>query len=318
MARMESVVAVDELSKTFASGRRGARRTVVAVDRISFSVEPGERLAYIGPNGAGKSTSIKMLTGILHPTGGRAEVLSLVPWRERRALARRIGTLFGQRSQLWFELTPRQSYRMLGAIFGLDDASLARRLGDLGELLGAAELYDQPVRTLSLGQRMRCELAACLLHEPEILFLDEPTIGLDLLGKKVFRELLVRLNDERGTTIFLTSHDVADIEYVARRVVVINHGAVIYDDSVATMRRTLLATKLVDVSLAHAVGPITLDGVSVTEQTASTLKLVVDTTRRPVREVVDALLAGCPVVDLSVVDPPLEQVIAETYVAARA
>jgi ABC-2 type transport system ATP-binding protein len=318
MTGMSPVVAVDALSKTFRTGRRGARREVVAVDRISYTVEPGERLAYIGPNGAGKSTSIKMLTGILHPTGGTATVLGLVPWRERRALTRRIGTLFGQRSQLWQELTPRQSYRMLAAIFGLDDATLARRLGDLGELLDAAALFDQPVRTHSLGQRMRCELAACLLHEPEILFLDEPTIGLDLLGKQVFRELLVRLNDERGTTIFLTSHDVADIEYVARRVVVINHGAVIYDDSVATMRRTLLATKLVEVSLDHPVAPVELAGVTVSEQTPSSLKLVVDTNRRPIREVVDALLASCPVVDLSVTDPPLEQVIAETYVAARA
>ncbi len=314
---MASVVAVDGLTKTFVAGRRRARRTVTAVDGISFAVERGERLAYIGPNGAGKSTSIKMLTGILYPTSGTATVLGLVPWRERRALTRRIGTLFGQRSQLWSELTPRQSYRMLAAIFDLDDATLKTRLGDLGALLEADELFDQPVRTLSLGQRMRCELAACLLHEPEILFLDEPTIGLDLLGKKVFRELLVRLNDERGTTIFLTSHDVADIEYVAKRVVVINHGSVIYDDSVATMRRTLLATKLVEVSLGESVPPWSLDGVTVTEQTASTLKLVVDTARRPVREVVDALLERCPVVDLTVMDPPLEQVIAETYVAAR-
>jgi ABC-2 type transport system ATP-binding protein len=314
---MRGVVVVDGLTKTFAAGRRRSRRTVRAVDGISFEVEAGERLAYIGPNGAGKSTSIKMLTGILHPTSGTASVLGLTPWRDRRALTRRIGTLFGQRSQLWHELTPRQSYRMLGAIFGLDDAALARRLGDLGALLEADELFDQPVRTLSLGQRMRCELAACLLHEPEILFLDEPTIGLDLLGKKVFRELLVRLNDERGTTIFLTSHDVADIEYVAQRVVVINHGLVIYDDSVATMRRTLLATKLVEVSLGHSVPPLALDGVTVTEQTASMVKLTVDTTRRSVREVVDALLTSCPVVDLSVMDPPLEQVIAETYLAAR-
>ncbi|HVF05979.1 MAG TPA: ATP-binding cassette domain-containing protein [Frankiaceae bacterium] len=312
-----NVVEVDALTKTFVTGRRSARRTVRAVDGISLTVEAGERLAYIGPNGAGKSTSIKMLTGILHPTSGTARVLGLVPWKERRALARRIGTLFGQRSQLWFELTPRQSYRMLGAIFGLSDDDVVRRLGDLGELLDARELYDQPVRTLSLGQRMRAELTACLLHEPTILFLDEPTIGLDLLGKKVFRELLVRLNEERGTTIFLTSHDVADIEYVAKRVVVINHGSVIYDDSVATMRRTLLATKLVEVSLAHPVPAVAMAGVTVTEQTASTLKLEVDTTRRPVREVVDELLTSCPVVDLSVVDPPLEQVIAETYVAAR-
>ena len=143
-------------------------------------------------------------------------MLGIVPWEERQRLAQRIGTLFGQRSLLWLELAPRQSYRMLAAIYGLDRAAERRRVDELGELLGASDLFDQPVRNLSLGQRMRCELAACLLHDPEILFLDEPTIGLDLVAKQRFRELLVRLNEQQGTTIFLTSHDVADIEHVAR------------------------------------------------------------------------------------------------------
>jgi ABC-2 type transport system ATP-binding protein len=308
-------IQVDALHRVFVTGRRRSRQDLVAVDHISLRIEAGERVAYIGPNGAGKSTSIKMLTGILHPTSGDAKVLGLTPWTQRRALTRRIGTLFGQRSQLWFELTPAQSFRMLAAIYDLDDAALGRRVGELGELLEASELFAQPVRSLSLGQRMRCELAACLLHEPDILFLDEPTIGLDLLGKQRFRELLVRLNEERNTTVFLTSHDVADIEYVARRVIVINHGSVIYDNDVDVMRRTLLATKLVDVSLEHAVEFGAMPGVTVAEHTPSVLKLVVDTRARPVRDVVDALLSQYPVTDLSVVDPPLEQVIGEIYTA---
>src|SRR5262249_55884990 len=157
----------------------------------------------------------KMLTGILHPTSGAATVLGMVPWERRRDLTRRIGTLFGQRSQLWFELTPRETFRMLGAIYDLDAPRLRARVGELGALLDPTELFASPVRSLPWGQRMRCGLAAGMLHEPAILFLDEPTIGLDLLAKQRFRELLVRLNEERGTTIFLTSHDVADIEYVA-------------------------------------------------------------------------------------------------------
>jgi ABC-2 type transport system ATP-binding protein len=310
-------IEVAGLSKSFTTGRGRKRREVEAVHELSFVAEAGERLAYIGPNGAGKSTSIKMLTGILHPTSGDVSVLGFVPWKERKALAARIGTLFGQRSQLWLELTPRQSLRMLAAIFRLDDDRYRRRVGELGELLEATDLFDVPVRNLSLGQRMRCELAACLLHEPSILFLDEPTIGLDLVGKQRFRELLVRLNDEKRTTIFLTSHDVADIEHVARRVIVINHGSVIYDNDVNAMRRTFLGTKLVEVSLAHDVGPIDFDGVEVTEQTPSTLKLVVDTSRRDVRGVVDELLDSLPVTDLSIVDPPLEQVIGSIYDAPR-
>jgi ABC-2 type transport system ATP-binding protein len=311
-------IEVRGLTKVFQTGRGTSRRRVDAVRAITFTVEPGERVAYIGPNGAGKSTSIKILTGILHPTSGEATVLGVVPWLDRRRLAARIGTLFGQRSLLWLERPPRQSYRMLAAIYGLDRERERARVGELAELLEAADLFDMPVRSLSLGQRMRCELAACMLHEPEVLFLDEPTIGLDLLAKQRFRELLVRLNVERGTTIFLTSHDVADIEHVARRAIVINHGSVIYDDAVASMRHALLATKLVEVNLGQPAAPLILDGVTVLEQTATTMKLVVDTTTTSIRTVLDALLDGATVADISVVDPPLEQVIAEIYELPRA
>jgi ABC-2 type transport system ATP-binding protein len=305
------------LTKHFDTGRGRKRRSVDAVTDLSFEVEAGERLAFIGPNGAGKSTSIKMLTGILHPTAGTASVLGLQPWTQRRALAARIGTLFGQRSQLWFELTPRQSFRMLAAIYDLDRAQERQRVDELGELLQARDLFDQPVRSLSLGQRMRCELAACLLHSPEILFLDEPTIGLDLLAKQRFRELLVELNEAKGTTIFLTSHDVADIEHVARRVIVINHGTLIYDDAVSSMRQKLLATKLIEVGVEEGAPRTFRDGVTVIEQTATALRLSVDTGRCTVRDVLDDLLESCTVLDISVVDPPLEQVIAEIYGAKR-
>jgi ABC-2 type transport system ATP-binding protein len=305
-------IEVRALTKVFRTGRRSSRREIQAVRDLTLDVAAGERVAYIGPNGAGKSTSIKILTGILHPTSGAATVLGIVPWEERQRLARRIGTLFGQRSLLWLELAPRQSYRMLAAIYGLDRAAEQRRIGELGELLDATALMDQPVRSLSLGQRMRCELAACLLHDPEILFLDEPTIGLDLVAKQRFRELLVRLNEQQGTTIFLTSHDVADIEHVAERAVVINHGEVIYDDQVGAMRRALLATKIVDVGLTGPIDVPAFDGVRVLEHTDQVLQLVVETGRTDIRTVLDALL-GPSVADISVVDPPLEQVIAEIY-----
>jgi ABC-2 type transport system ATP-binding protein len=313
-----AAISVRGLVKSFDVGRGRKRRTVDAVRDVTFDVAPGERIAYIGPNGAGKSTSIKVLTGILHATAGDVRVLGLVPWAQRRQLTRRIGTLFGQRSQLWFELTPRQSYRMLAAIHGLDRATEAARLGALAELLDAGDLFDQPVRTLSLGQRMRCELAACMLHEPEVLFLDEPTIGLDLLAKQRFRQLLVRLNAERGTTTFLTSHDIADVEAVAERVVVMNHGAIVHDATVAALRRTLLATKLVEVTLSAPVASPGLDGVTVAEHGDALVRLVVDTNRRSVRDVLDDVLDRWPVADISVVDPPLEQVIAEVYTAAPA
>jgi ABC-2 type transport system ATP-binding protein len=306
-------IEVVSLGKSFVSGRGRRRRRVDAVHDVSFAVDAGERVAYLGPNGAGKSTTIKMLTGVLHASGGDARVLGLVPWQQRRTLTRRIGTLFGQRSQLWHELTPRQSFRMLAAIHRLGPAQERRRVGELAGLLDAGDLFDRSVRSLSLGQRMRCELAACLLHEPAILFLDEPTIGLDLLARQRFRELLVRLNVERGTTIFLTSHDVADVEAVAQRAIVMNAGTIIYDDAVATMRRELLATKLIEVTLSSPVERVAIDGVAVTRHRDGIVDLTVDTTRRSVRDVLDAVLDAWPVADISVLDPPLEMVIAEIY-----
>jgi len=293
----------------------GRGREVEAVRGISFSVERGERLAYIGPNGAGKSTSIKILTGILHPTSGTASVLGLVPWQQRRELARSIGVLFGQRSQLWFELSPRQSFDLLGRIYGLDRDTTRRRVDEIGGLLEAADLFDIPLRNLSLGQRMRCELAASLLHHPQVLFLDEPTIGMDLVAKQRFREMVVRLNAEQGTTVFLTSHDVSDIEQVARRVIVINGGALIYDDRVSRMRRSVLSTKLLEVRFEEPPSPgsLELDGLEVVKESGLGYKLVVDTERRSIREVLDTLLDTQRVADISVLDPPLEDVIARIY-----
>lgn len=309
------VVTATGLTKTFRTGRGRSARPVEAVAGISFSVDAGERLAYIGPNGAGKSTSIKILTGILHPDKGRADVLGLVPWKERRRLALEIGTLFGQRSQLWLELPARESLTLLGSIYRLDRARTRRRIAELGELLDASPLFDTPVRNLSLGQRMRCELAASLLHEPRVLFLDEPTIGLDLVAKQRFRDLVVRLNAETGTTLFLTSHDVSDIEQVARRVIVINHGRLIYDDRVSAMRRSLLRTKLLEVRFDERVAEVDVEGAEVLKGSGSGFKLRVDTDRRPIRHVLDDLLDRYHVADISVLDPPLEDVITEIYEA---
>jgi ABC-2 type transport system ATP-binding protein len=313
-----STVEVTGLSKTFRTetGRRKGA-AVEAVRDITFSVDAGERLAYIGPNGAGKSTSIKMLTGILHPTSGDVRVLGYIPWKERRSLVGRIGALFGQRSQLWFELTPRRTFALLAAIYDLD-ADVARvRVDELGAMLGASDLFDTPARDLSLGQRMRCELAASMLHAPEVLFMDEPTIGLDLVAKQRFREMVVRLNEQNGTTIFLTSHDTADIEHVARRVIVINHGTIIYDDAVSRMRRSLLRRKLLEVRFETEPGPLAMEGVEILKHSGLGYKLVVDTDRHSIREFLDELLDRHEVADISVMDPPLEEIIGRIYEAPR-
>lgn len=309
---MEAINA-HHLEKSFSTGRRRNRAVVEAVRDISITVQGGERVAYIGPNGAGKSTSIKIFTGILQPTAGEVQVLGLVPWRDRIALTRRIGVLFGQRSQLWSELTPHQGLTMLGAIFRLERSSVPTRLAEVAELLDATDLLDQPVRSLSLGQRMRCELAASLLHRPEILFLDEPTIGLDLVAKQVFRSLISRLNEENNTTIFLTSHDVADIEAVAERVIIINHGEVVYDGSVTALRQSALSQKLVEVHFADPTEVSVSPGVEIVDSSPFSCELRVDTRVTGVSDLVAALLQRYAVVDLSVADPPLEDVIGDLY-----
>jgi ABC-2 type transport system ATP-binding protein len=191
------------------------------------------------------------------------------------------------------------------------------RVDELAELLDAGDLFDVPVRSLSLGQRMRCELAATVLHQPRVVFLDEPTIGLDLIAKQRFRDLIVRLNEELGTTIFLTSHDVSDIEQVAKRVIVINHGTIIYDGRVSTMRRSLLRTKLLEVRFEESPGPVLVDGVEVLKESGAGYKLVVDTERRSIREVLDDLLDRYHVADISVLDPPLEEIISKIYQEPR-
>jgi ABC-2 type transport system ATP-binding protein len=236
-----------------------------------------------------------------------------VPWDRRRELAMQIGTLFGQRSQLWYQLTPRQTYGLLARIYRLTPEQERRSVGELGELLDAVDLFDRPVRTLSLGQRMRCELVCSLLHGPQVLFLDEPTIGLDLVAKARFRDLVLRINSERGTTVFLTSHDVSDIEHVARRVIVINHGRLIYDDRVGRMRRELLATKMVDVRFEEPPADLNVEGAHVEKLSGAGAKLVVDTEKRPIRSVLDELLDRYPVVDISVTDPPLDEIVSHIY-----
>ena len=248
---MTIAVDVQDLTKSFRTREprgAGARarvadlvaprsRAVLAVDHVTFSIDAGARVAFIGPNGAGKSTTLKILSGILHPTSGRVEVAGFVPARDRNALGFAIGTVFGQRSQLWYNLAARDTLELLAHVYEIPRGVWRSRLRELTDAFDLGPLLDRPVRQLSLGERMRCEIAASLLHAPRVLFLDEPTIGLDVTAKATIRELLHRRSSQDGTTLLLTSHDTGDIEEVCDRVVIIHRGRILLDASVAEMKR---------------------------------------------------------------------------------
>jgi ABC-2 type transport system ATP-binding protein len=321
-----AVIEVNGLHKVFRTkikepGLRGSVRAllrptyseVVAVKDINFEVETGELLAFIGPNGAGKSTTIKMLTGILNPTAGTAKVLGLVPWEARRQLAFSIGSVFGQKSQLWYHLPALDSFRLLGSIYEIDGKDFAKRLGQVMELFELEDFIKTPVRKLSLGQRMRCEIAASILYRPKVIFLDEPTIGLDVVAKLKIRELIKRLNEEEKTTIFFTSHDAGDIEQLCKRVIVINHGAIILDTSTSYLRHNYLTTKIVNVKFTAPCPGLTLSNVEILKHTEKGVKLRVNTKFNSIENVLSELFAQVDTEDISVEEPAMEVIIRDIY-----
>ncbi len=318
-----SALHLNHISKTFEfNARHGLAgffrpdtKTIQAVHDLSLTVPSGQALAFIGPNGAGKSTTIKMLTGILRPTAGSLRVLGLDPATQRRALALRIGTVFGQRSQLVFNLPLTQSFDLTAAMYQVPAATARVRIAELVRQFDLADFIAQPVRKLSLGQRMRAEVANALIHQPDIIFLDEPTIGLDIVAKRSLRQVLKAVNRTHGTTIFLTSHDVGDIEEVCDRTVVINHGRVALDATTADLKARYLQTKTVSVAIEQpSPRPQAIAGVTPLLQDGR-LVFTVDTTRTSLKTFMRALATSLDIADITIADIPLEDIIHELYQA---
>ncbi|KAB2902865.1 MAG: ATP-binding cassette domain-containing protein [Anaerolineae bacterium] len=321
------IITLQELKKVFrlkqkAPGLRGSFRallrpeyqTVEAVKGISLEMEQGELLAFIGPNGAGKSTTIKMLTGILYPSSGEASVLGYIPWQQRRELSYHIGSIFGQKPQLWYHLPPIDTFELFAHLYELEPSAFRQRRDFLVEAFSLEELLHVPVRKLSLGQRMRCEVAASLLHRPRILFLDEPTIGLDVVAKQKLREAIKLLHEQEKLTIFLTSHDVGDVEALCRRVIVINHGQVIFDDTTSALKRRFLHKKIISVRFGQPVPEdFSVKNATLLKRGEWGVKIELDTRVRPVDNLIQAIMNYAPVMDINVEDPPMEDVIREIY-----
>ena len=322
---MENIIEIKKLSKTFKikekeKGFKGSIKSIFkpkykikkAVNGIDLTVKKGEIIAFIGPNGAGKSTTIKMLTGILMPTKGTALVSGIDPSKQRKKLAYKIGTVFGQKEQLWTHLTPYDNFKFFGAIYDLKDYEIEKRIKELNETLELQEFINTPVRNLSLGQRIRCEIAASLIHKPEILFLDEPTIGLDPVVKENIRVLIKRMNKEYGTTIFLTSHDVGDIEKLCKRVVIINDGKVVLDDSMENLKYNYLNKKIIEVKMKEKVNLDDEDGITVLKDKGYNLKLAIDVDKKSVADVIKMLNTD-KIIDINISNEPLENIIANIY-----
>ena len=294
---------------------RPEQKTIVAVDNISFSVEPGERVAFIGPNGAGKSTTIKMLAGILHPTAGTIDVLGYHPTRDRRQLAYQIGTVFGQRSQLFPNLPLTDSFEFFGVMYDFTSADIKARTAELIKLFELEEFARQPVRKLSLGQRMRAEIATSLFHRPALIFLDEPTIGLDVVAKKNLRDLLISINTQEATTLFLTSHDVGDIESLCSRTIVINYGKIIRDLPTVELAKDFSSEKYIELILGTAIDhcPMLPAGLTYVNQEAEVVTIAVDTTRFTISDALQKILPHFNVRDVNVYNTDLETVIRYMY-----
>jgi len=292
---------------------RRKHRTVTALDGLSFSLEEGELLGYIGPNGAGKSTAVKILSGILVPDSGRVEVLGRTPWQDRIETVRHWGWCSASGTQLWWDLPAVESFELLRDIYGVPQVEYERNRDELVELLDLTRLLDPPVRQLSLGQRMRCDLAAARLHSPQILYLDEPTIGLDAVSKLAIRDFVRRLNRERGVTVILTTHDMDDIEALCRRVLVVNEGRLLTDGTLDDLRARATAERRLVVDLVEADGEVDDPDAETAERQGGRITLRFNPKQVATAELIARIAARHEIRDLFVENPPIEEIVARLY-----
>ena len=320
------MIEVDKLSKTFKiyHHRKGffgsfvnlfsrKHRVIRAVDSVSFTVQRGEIVGYLGPNGAGKSTTIKMLTGILVPSSGSVTVNGYTPHRQRKENAKRIGVVFGQRSHLWFDLPVQESFELLQRIYRIPQAQYRHNVEVFDELLNLGDFFQMPVRQLSLGQRMRADIAAALLHNPDVLFLDEPTIGLDVVAKARIREFIQQINAEREVTVVLTTHDLDDVEKLCKRVILIDNARLCFDGELATLRRLLSTERLLTVDYAEIYPDIGIPKAHVTFQEGARVQYRFSPEEVSTADLIGAILQKFKIIDISVQEPDIEELIKTVY-----
>lgn len=286
---------------------------VHALKNVSFSIQPGELVGFLGPNGAGKSTTLKILTGILYPTSGNVEIMGYTPWKHRKKYVAKIGAVFGQKSQLLWDIPPLDAFYLNKAIYSIPERNFKRTMNNLVELLDLKDLIRKPTRLLSLGERMKCEFVMAMLHQPEIVFLDEPTIGLDVIAKDKIREFILEMN-RNGVTFILTTHDLGDVEHLARRVIVVNHGEIVFDNTIATLRRSLGVKKIIVVSTERPLPELTQPGINITNRISDyKAELELDLSVYELNKFIALVNKTSIISDLSIQEPRIENVIKELY-----
>ena len=315
---MKKVIEVKGLSKVFNIKSKGKeKKTLTAVDNVNFEIRQGEIIGFIGPNGAGKSTTIKMMTGILYPTSGEVSVCGFNPWEQRKEMTYHIATMFGQKSSLISHLPIMESYKLLGAIYDIPKDVLNERIKEITEFFDISHLMDKTASSLSLGQRMICEVAAVTLHRPDVIFFDEPTIGLDIVVKKKVRDMILTLNKKYNTTIFITSHDISDIEKLCSRIILINHGKVMLDSELKDIEHVFLTKKKIMVSYDEKVDVNTVINLfanyNVNVGFEEKITVEFDENDIKVADVIETLLKVGKVADLSITSASLENVIYDIY-----
>lgn len=320
------LISVKNLTKVYKTYQRGSsfKETVKslfvrkplyvhALKGISFGIEKGELVGFLGPNGAGKSTTLKILTGILYPSGGTVDVMGYIPWQDRKKYVAKIGAVFGQKSQLLWDIPPIDAFYLNKAIYAIPDREFQRIMAHMVELLDLKDVIRKPTRQLSLGERMKCEFVMAMLHQPEIVFLDEPTIGLDVIAKDKIREFILEMN-KKGVTFILTTHDLSDIEHLARRVIVVNHGEIVFDDTITTLRRHWGEKKLIAVSTVYPLPDLTRPGVTVTKRISDyQAELELDLAVYELNKFIALVNKSSTIRDLSVQEPPIEETIKVLY-----
>ncbi len=321
-----SAIHVTDLKKTFKVSKRGqgvlealkslfSRKYEIkeALAGVSLSINEGEIVGLIGPNGAGKSTLIKILSGLLWPDSGEATILGMTPWKNRVKYVANIGVVFGQKSQMTWDLPPIDSFYIDKDLHNIPDAEFNARLNYMVDMLAVEDIMQSPVRELSLGERMRCEVINALLHNPKLVFLDEPSIGLDVIAKDKLRDFILKVNRENKTTFIITTHDMQDIEKLCKRIIIINYGKIIYDGPLEDIKKNYFTDKHIEVKFTDKIKSFKFKGCTVLEKQDYLLKLELNTKKTPIQDLISYLMKNFDVADLTVTDPPIEEIIKKIY-----